>query len=52
MAFRLDYYQNELIDKTKEEAMAEYSKFYGISVNPSNIKIHIMPNRETMDQVQ
>jgi hypothetical protein len=52
MAFKIDYYPDELIDQTKEDAVAKYNEFYWMNLNPVNIKIHTMKNRETMDQVQ
>ncbi len=52
MAFKIDYYPDELIDQTKEDAVAKYNEFYWIELNPVNIKIHTMKNRETMDQIQ
>jgi len=52
MAFKVDYYPDELIDQTKEDAVATYNEFYWMDLNPVNIKIHTMRNRETMDQVQ
>jgi hypothetical protein len=28
MAFKIDYYPDELIDQTKEDAVAKYNEFY------------------------
>ena len=51
MAFRLEYYPNEMIDTAIQEAISEYNNFYGIHVGNSTIRVNIIKDRETLDQI-